>query len=144
MISPRAARKGFFTQYAIRNTLHGFTYVELMLSVLIFSLGYIAIVRSYSAVIDALGVSRDNIQAIVLLNEKIAKLEEDFIKEGGLEPQSQKGSFEDGFERFNWILDVEPKDDAPGINQVKLEVWWGGALRRGRVSAATYMEGEDR
>lgn len=121
----------------------GFTYIEVMLSVLIFSLGYIAIVGSYSKVIDALNVSKDNIQAMVLLNEKIAQLQEDLIKEGGLEPQSQSGTFAGRLKRFRWILDVDAKDDTPDINQVKLEVSWGEPLRKGRVTVATYMESKD-
>lgn len=118
----------------------GFTYIEVMLSVLIFSLGYIVILGSYSKVVDALNISRDNIQAMVLLNEKMAELKEDFIKEGGLEPQSQSGTFEGRLKRFRWMLDVDAKDDIPDINQVRLEVSWGGILRRGTVATTTYME----
>ncbi len=118
----------------------GFTYIEVMLSVLIFSLGYIAIASSYSKVVDAFNASENNIQAMVLLNDKIAQLQENSIKEGGLEPQNQSGTFAGRLKKFKWVLDIDAKNDTPNINQVKLEVSWGGPLRRGMVDAITYME----
>lgn len=118
----------------------GFSYIEVMLAVLIFALGYIVVIGAFSRVVEALNTSKDNIQAVVLLNEKIAHVQEDFIKEGELKPQNKVGTFPGELNRFQWALDVHSKGDTPDINQVRLEVSWGGFLRKGRIVATTFME----
>ena len=125
----------------IGNNQHsGFTLVEIMLTITILTVGIIGILRAYATSINALEVSRDTIDAVCLLKEKMAEIEQTAIDEGGISPGSSSGRFEDEFENFLWKLEVKT-GSIEDLNEVTLVVSRVGQPRK--FSLVTYAENKN-
>ena len=61
----------------------GITLVEVLLAVVVLSVGLAGVLRAYAASIGALEVSRETVITIELLKEKMADVEQEMIDQGG-------------------------------------------------------------
>ena len=114
-----------------------FTLVEIMLTITILTVGIIGILRAYATSVNALEVSRDTVDAVCLLKEKMAEIEQAAIDEGGNSPGFSSGRFEDEFENFGWKLEVKT-GSIEDLNEVTLVVSRVGQPRK--FSLVTYAE----
>jgi prepilin-type N-terminal cleavage/methylation domain-containing protein len=62
----------------------GFTMVELMLAMVILSIGIVALLRSFLSVVNALAVTGEKIEASSMLDSKVSGVQEQAMIGGGL------------------------------------------------------------
>ena len=80
----------------------GITLVEVLLAVAILSIGMVGVLRAYAVSIGALEISRDTINIIELLKEKMADIEQTTIEQGGVSAGASSGKFEGTWEDYAW------------------------------------------
>ena len=90
------------TLYPVR----GVTLVEVLLAVVILSVGLVGVLRAYAASIGALEISREMVTTVGLLKEKMADVEQAMIEQGGVSAGSSSGQFEGEFEGYNWAWEA--------------------------------------
>ncbi len=82
------------------------TLVEVLLAVVILSIGIAGVLRAYSTSIGALEISRDTVNAIELLKEKMADVEQEMIEQGGISAGSSGGQFTGEFKDYHWAWEA--------------------------------------
>lgn len=131
---------------------HGFTLIEVLISVVILSIGIVAALQAFNISLFALGASRDALRATMLIRGKMAELEMSVLEQGGIEPGSSSGRFLGANADFCWELQVgqvprlahretggsEIGTDA--LNEVVVTVWRKDSDRR--YSVVTYVRTE--
>lgn len=132
--------------------IDGFTLIEVLISVVILSIGIVVVLQAFDTSLFALGVSRDTQRATMLIREKMAELEMSALEQDGIEPGSSSGRFLRTNKGFHWELQVtqvprlirlgagggEIGTDA--LNEVVVTVWRKGSDRR--YSVVTYVRTE--
>ena len=116
--------------------VEGLTLIEVMLAVVILSVGLVGIARAYMASIGALGIGRENTGAFCLLKQKMGEVEEEALKEGGLSPVNSRGNFEGEYNDYAWSSDIKLVSEK--LVEVDLEVSKKGSQRI--FSLATYED----
>lgn len=82
----------------------------MLLAVSILAIGIIGVLRAYAGSIATLEVGQYSINAVNLLKQKMADVEQMVReKEGDLSGRKQ-GEFEDEFNDFHWEWDIQPID----------------------------------
>lgn len=91
-----------------------FSLIEVLVAVLIVSVGVTAVLSSYNMSLSAMGASRDGLTATRLLAQKF-----DDIRQGGLPPVSS-GECGEPFKEFTWEVSTVPATwaDAPDLYEV--------------------------
>lgn len=119
----------------------GVTLVEVLLAVVILSIGIAGVLRAYATSIGALEINRDTVNTIELLKEKMADVEQDMIEQGGISAGSSSGQFEGEFENYNWAW--EAKTIArEGLCELALSVFRSDGSAR-QFSVVTYARDKD-
>jgi hypothetical protein len=132
-----------------------FTLVELMVVVVIFTVGIISVLRSFLSVSNALVTGNNMFAALQYLDSKIADIEEDAIREKGVEEGEDEGEFVVEGHKFNWLLEIEElleedseeekekksKDEGEYIlDEIFLKASWKQGNRERALSLSTYLE----
>jgi len=120
----------------LRSNKKGFLILEILVSVVIITVGLIYIIRSFSVSTRAIGTSRDYIKAISLLEEKLWELEE----AGGIAKGDDQNYFRDD-RKFEWVLSAELEDteEELPINRSALQVLWKERDKKQKISVITYL-----
>lgn len=121
----------------LRSNKKGFLILEILVSVVIITVGLIYIIRSFSVSTRAIGTSRDYIKAISLLEEKLWELEE----AGGIVKGDDQNYFGDD-RKFEWVLSAELEDteeEELPINRSSLQVLWKERDKKQKISVITYL-----
>ena len=124
-------------------TLHperGITLVEVLLAVVVLSVGLAGVLRAYAASIGALEVSRETVVAIELLKEKMADVEQEMIEQGGISAGSASGGFDGKSVDYNWAWGTTTTAQE-GLYELTMSVVRGDGARQ--VSLVTYAQNKD-
>jgi len=122
---------------ALKNKHKGFLLLEVLVCVVVITVGLVYIIRSFSISTRAIATSRDYMKAASLLEEKLWEF--DYI--GRIE----KGEYEDYFaddEDFKWELEAKLDEELP-INETSMKVFWKDRNKRQQISIATYLWNEE-
>jgi len=120
-------------------TKKGFTFIEVMLTVVILSIGIIGVIRAYIFSLDALGVSQVYIDAVSLAQDKMIEVKQVEIENGGLAQGKSEGAFQGRYDGFNWELEVGASD-IKGLNTVKVTVFKQKANPSRKFTLVSYVE----
>ena len=127
----------------------GFTLIEVLVTIVILSVGIVAVLRALDASVCHLGVSRDTMLATMLMKEKIADLETQTFNKDEINTGLSKGRFPQPYENFFWQLDIKRIPDltdtprtaddgtTSSLNEVSLMVWRENSKRE--YSVTTYV-----
>jgi prepilin-type N-terminal cleavage/methylation domain-containing protein len=118
----------------------GLTLVEILLAVVILSIGVAGVLRAYAGSVHILEISQENIEAMSLLKEKMSDLQQEMIEEGGVSAGSSTGNFEGDFSNYAWELAVQPTLKE-GLHELDLVVYHPDRTRK--FSLTTYVENKD-
>jgi type II secretion system protein I len=114
----------------------GFTLVEVLVAVVIFAAGIIAVSRAYVTSVGALGIGRDSTQALCLLKQKMSELEFSSIENDGLAAGVSSGAFDGDNAAYEWNCEV--KIASSELNGLDVEVHKTGGQRQFKL--ATYVD----
>jgi type II secretion system protein I len=120
--------------------LVGFTLVELLVTVSILTIGVISVLRSFLSVSGAFSRSNNLFNAAWYLEKKISDIEEEAIKEEGLEAGREEGEFNIEGRRFSWLMDIEELEEEQNLTRLFLEVAWREGNQERNISLITYLE----
>jgi prepilin-type N-terminal cleavage/methylation domain-containing protein len=112
---------------------HGFTLVETLVAVLVFSVGAAAVLGAYSAGVTALDAALDSLHCDGLLREKIAELREAQLKWSGAAFSGDTGAFRDADAAYRWQVE-RARTDVPAVVETRVSVWRAGSERRHSVT----------
>lgn len=114
----------------------GFMLLEVILSVLIVTIGIVFVVNSFLVSLKSSKVSKSYFNAMCLLENKIWEYEEkDEIEEG-----KDSGTFED-FKNAEWLIDAQELEDLP-LLETELEVIINEKSGLRSFKVVTYFKGE--
>jgi len=119
----------------------GVTLVEVLLAVVILSIGIAGVLRAYAASIGALEISRDTVNTIELLKEKMADVEQDMIEQGGISAGSARGQFAEEFKDYNWTWEARTSA-REGLCELAMSIFRGENGTR-QFSVVTYAPNKD-
>jgi len=115
----------------------GFTLVELLVSVVILSVGIVSVLHAFQSALFALGASRDHLWGGLLIEEKIADMYVESLGDPDTVPVSSSGDFEDSYSDFRWetvVSQVDVQQDADGntngLARIDVSVWRSGVTRQ--------------
>ncbi len=114
----------------IGNRSRGFTFVELMVTVVVLSVGLVFIIQGYMTAIDALNTAQIRLEVIPFLEAKMDEIETYAEENNGTIRTSSEGDFFVDSREATWNLDIvgveEEEDiDLSGVlNEVRLKVSW--------------------
>ncbi len=86
--------------------LRGFTLVEVLVAVLILSIGMISVLRSYITLMNAVETANFTSDAAYLLKEKMADIEEEAIENPDVSVGTKSGVFAGGPAAFKWETEI--------------------------------------
>ena len=118
----------------------GVTLVEVLLAVVVLSVGLAGVLRAYAASIGALEVSRETVITIELLKEKTADVEQKMIEQGGISAGSASGRFDGKFADYNWAWGTATTAQE-GLYELTMSVARADGARQ--VSLITYAQNKD-
>ncbi len=111
----------------------GFLFIELMVSVLIMTVGFTVMLSSFIQSIKAIEYSKDYFKACLLLEEKAYEIYNADRKEG-----FSKGLFNDFNGKFSWELNVAKLEET-SLNEISLKVIWDEKNQEYDVPIFTYL-----
>ncbi len=118
----------------------GIMLVEVLLAVVILSIGIVGVLRAYATSIGALEISRDTVNTIELLKEKMADVEQDMIEQGGISAGSASGQFEGEFKDYQWAWEATTSAQE-GLCELAMSVLRADGARQ--FSLVTYAQNKD-
>ncbi|MFH1199365.1 MAG: type II secretion system protein [Candidatus Omnitrophota bacterium] len=122
----------------IGNKKSGFTLIEVLLAVAIFSIGIAGILVSYVHLLDALRLSQETICANYLLKEVMIQVEEESLEGPGLLEGVKEGNFGAPYLDYRWIREITASGEV-GLNQIKVVVF-NKRHRERKLSINSYVE----
>ncbi|MCQ9207359.1 MAG: prepilin-type N-terminal cleavage/methylation domain-containing protein [Omnitrophica bacterium] len=145
---------------AHRQTIHGFTLIEVMIAVAILAFGIVGITRSYVVMINTLEAAEYSLEAVCLLKERMFYARAKAIEEKNLYPGVEKGKFTGEYDDFSWqtavrmvdssleepeykegVVTTTKKEIIMYLNEVKVTVSSFRARRLRSYGLVAYVEG---
>ena len=123
----------------IGNNNNGFTLIEVMLSVVIFTMGVIAVIRAYATSLNALQASQNYIYGVCLAKEKLAEIQQSEMENAGVSQGNDQGEFPGQWNRFQWKSQISATNEK-GLNAVKITVFNAQTQPVREFSLASYVE----
>lgn len=104
------------------------------------SVGLVGVLRAYAVSVGALEISRDMINIIELLKEKMGDMEQTMIEQGGVSAGSASGRFDGRFADYNWAWGTTATAQE-GLYELTMSVVRVDGARQ--VSLITYAPNKD-
>jgi type II secretion system protein I len=119
-----------------------FTFIEVMLAVIILTVGIVAIIRTYIVSLSAFQTAGDYITAISLAEDKMIQIKKNEIENDGLAQSKSKGKFAAPLSDFNWETEIEASD-TKRLNTVKVTVFNEKDKPLRNFSLISYVENKE-
>jgi len=123
-----------------------FTFVELMVAVVILSVGLIFIIEGFIVAAGAMNTSSVRIQLVPFLESKMYELELSAQENNGIERGASEGEFLLDSRSVSWgleIFGVEKEEDldlSDDLNEVRLNVNWQEKNFARKIQVLTYLK----
>ena len=131
----------------LRSSCGGFTLPEVLIAVVILSIGIVSVLEAFNVSLAALGAARDALRSSMLIMQKMADIELPAMEAGKLEEDYSTGVFDGDNVDYRWdckITDISalsvPGLDSAMFNQIDLAVWREGTLRKYSISTCLRIE----
>ena len=115
------------------------TLIEVMITVIILTVGIFGIIRAYMKSLDVLYISKGAMVEVSLAERKMAELRRSELENGGLEQAREKGAFPSPYEYFDWESEVYPSD-VKGLNLLKVKCFDGRGHRLNEFVLVSYAK----
>lgn len=124
----------------------GFSFVELMLAMVILCAGLILIIQGFIVAAGALNTAQNYLAAHQFLDNKMQEIDLTARENNGIEKDNQQGSFSSATRNFTWNLDIasaektEELDLSEDLNEVRLGVSWQERNQPNDLTVITYLK----
>jgi Tfp pilus assembly protein PilE len=113
--------------------------IEVLISVMILSVGLTSVVRSYVTSLKALVYAQEYTIAAFLLENRLTR----FVQQGYVDLNlNQRDSFDSPYENFSYratAKKVEGREGMDALAQLMIEVTWESGVKERSLSASTYL-----
>lgn len=116
----------------------GFTLIEVILSVMVFSIGLTAVYRPLISSLDAIDYAESRLEMNRLVSNQIWEWEQ-VVKQSGYPLTNNKGILLGGKKAFHYFADIRTIGLEPLLQQVKIKVEWTGLGRKQQTSREIYV-----
>ena len=122
-----------------------FTFVELMVTVVILAVGLVLIIQGFVTATGALNTTQNRKAALQFLEAKMQEVEAAERIDDGLKRENSQGEFSSETKNFTWNLEVvaveetENLDLSEDLNEVTLKVAWTERNSPRDLSLVTYV-----
>jgi len=117
--------------------------IELMLTVVILSMGIVMILKSFLSMAGALGYTRNKIAAVHFLDGKIVQLKEAALKGEYILAGEDQGEVRLGEKDFNWASSFYPvvydEEEIEGLKGIDMAIFWKEGNINKQQSASAYI-----
>lgn len=120
-----------------KNSISGFMLLEVLLSIFIVTVGIVFVVSSFMTSIKTFKASREYLDILYLMEEKMWGYEE----KGKIEEGNDSGDFEN-YENTEWNVKAEEIEDLP-LNEMTMEVALKKNDKRREFKIVTYFYNEE-
>lgn len=127
------------------NQCKGFTFIELMVALVVLCTGLVFIIQGLITAAGVLNTMQNDIAAFQFLDGKMQELELAAKKDTGIKREDSEGDFSFAERNFTWNLEVtavekeEELDLSEDLNQICLKVAWQERNQPKDLSAFTYL-----
>jgi len=125
----------------------GFTLIEVLVSVVILSVGTVLVLRAFETYLAALDEARDGLRAAHLVQSRLTSLRAGQTGEEGPVDGDSSGSFDEPFDAYRWRVSQSPTGLGAAdphatntLDEVAVTVWREGS--RTEYTLATYLRRE--
>lgn len=124
----------------------GFSFIELMIALVILCTGLVIIIQGFILAASALNRAQNMVIAGNFIDTKLQALEISAEEESGAKKDNTEGSFSSLGRAFNWNLDISSLEGAGDtdlsevLNTAKLEVVWQEQNQPRVFSVITYVQ----
>jgi len=115
--------------------IKGFLLLEVLVAVVVLSLGIVFVLNGFSSCLNAAGTSRDFIIASNLIEQKIFEYD---VKPPD-EIADKSGDFGREYKGYSWELDTEELDELE-LAEAAFKVIWQTGRRKSSFDVVTYYE----
>ena len=134
-----------------RTTKHGFTLIEVMISVAILAVGLSLVLQGFAFSLNVLRISQDNLKATLVAENKMAELQIQIKEDSDSFAKGLDEEFESGNMEYAWEVKVEPveweieeiSEAHEALNEVSACLSWEEGKRKGNLPVVTYMSSYD-
>jgi len=121
------------------NNLHGFTLIEVLVSVVVLTVALVVVMELFSGGLKSGRISQEYVRAVYLAREKM----EEILTAQQLAPGSEKGEFRGG---YTWEVEISAIDEEPngtpvnktyGLFRIDLKISWLDGKKRRQYSLST-------
>jgi len=140
---------GSNSQLSVEKSLraeHGFSFVELMVTVVILAVGLVSIIQGFITATNAFNTTQNHSVAIQFLEAKMQEIEASAKIDNGIKKGNSQGEFSSGERNFAWsqeVISVEKSEDldlSEDLNEVRLKVSWQERNLPRDLSLLTYLK----
>ena len=122
----------------VKHKKFGFTLVEIMVTVVILSLGILAIYESFFVSLDAFNYYVNSLNAQAWISERIWDFQNQLIVIEFLELGDKRGSFIANDKDFHWSVYVNPVDEEYDVYKLDVSLFWQEGKRERFLYRAAY------
>lgn len=135
--------------WLIGSKIKGFSFVELMIAIVVLAVGFVFIIQGFIIASDALNTSQIRFQILPFLEAKMSEIEISADEDSGTTRTSASGDLPLTSRNASWelkILGVEEPGDSEEIdlsgdlNEVSLRVSWQERNASRDILVATYLK----
>jgi hypothetical protein len=121
----------------------GITFIEVMLTVVILATALVALYSTFFSAIDYLDHLSNRLQAIDLMESRVASIERDFrsLKDFDVGPLAQEVVVNNHPLLFQYAIDLKPVGDLLSVFELDIVLSWEERGRVVSISRAAYFSG---
>jgi prepilin-type N-terminal cleavage/methylation domain-containing protein len=120
------------------HTRRGFTLIEVMVTVVILSLGAVLLYSAFFTSLDSFNYCVNYVKVIPWMDEKVWQAQDFLSHFNQSEQLDREGEFKNGNKNFNWRLFYNQVDELQGLYKIALTVFWRQGQRTITVSRTAY------
>ena len=119
----------------------GFTLVEVMVTVVVLSVGLVAVYEAFLVSLDTMGIFHNRLNAQFIATEQIDRIQRELnLPTGTFLPSSQSGIREIDNRKFAWQLVLSLDDINQELYSVNAIVLWKDAQRERSINRQAYVK----
>ena len=102
----------------------GLTLIEVLISVVILSMGSVVIMEAFGRMAQAMAIADDETGAYLFAMSKMSEVEVEFREGRAPEEDEESGSFRLGERGYEWALRSSTLSEEPPVKSIALDVEW--------------------